>query len=286
MIVYTQSLPIGDAVRVIVRPPEGADAVRVLRKAGPVFAGADDPDAARVYEGGPFIEGFVDHRGLVNGSAVRYQAFARVAGVWAASGGAATATPAAAASLDGADPVALLRDRLEAGLQVEVAAGRLRHRDGYIPCLTAPPPMDPEPAFPLVTVQLVSDTPFARGIGEDLADDEAGTGPDGAWDVSDGWLSRVSVDVWGHVVNNPDARGALRRAIGKVLIGNLALFASEGLDQFDFTLSDHEELEQYNAPIYQTRAACAFNTPWRVRSIEPAVAGVSVAAETPESTHA
>ena len=245
MIGFIERLPVGNALRVLLTPPAGAVKWRLLRKLADDFAGHDDPDAALIYEGDD-LRNILDTESLVNGTPYYYREYALVVAAWAASP-TVSSTPIARGALGGPDPLTLVRERLELALREAVAAGRLTHELGYIPCLTAPPQFE-DARWPLVTVHLDSDRPQVRGIGEIVAPDFL----DGEeWQSSEGWLADTRLQIVGWSLN-PDQRIALRLAIKAGILGNLSVFDEAGLTQIDTAQSDIEDFERYGAPVYQT----------------------------------
>jgi hypothetical protein len=225
-------------------------ALRVLRKLADTFTGYNDPNAFVVYAG---LEGFaLDFESLSNGTPYFYHSYSYDGSAWTDGdpGGSSTATPAATNAETGPDPLSLVRDRLAVGLAAEVAAGNLSPQSGLIQVLTAPPLFE-STSWPLVTVHLRSDAPEVRGIGEldvpDYFDPVTGS-----WNISEGWLAAVQLDIIGWVVANPDERIALRKAIKKILQGNLPVFDQAGMVLIQFSATDVEDFESYASPVYQT----------------------------------
>jgi hypothetical protein len=243
MISFAQPLPIGDAVRVILAPIAGTASTRVLRKTTDDIVDQNDPAAAVVFDGSD--PAFIDISSLTNGTPYFYQAFDFDGdATWTASPS-VSATPAATATVTAADPLELVRSRLAAGLKNEVISGALVNVTGAIPVLTAPPTFE-QSRFPMVTVHMGNDTPYARGVGELLAVDVF----DGnSWEASEGWLSDYSLNITGWVLN-PDERIALRKSIKKVLVGNLPVFDEAGMVQISFNQTDTDDFDSYNAPVY------------------------------------
>jgi hypothetical protein len=182
--------------------------------------------------------------------------------------------PAATLGMVYPDALELIRSRMSAGLKVEVEANRITHENGKIPCFSAPPQYEGA-RFPIVTVQLKSMSPAIRAIGEhlsgDVLDDDGVLG-------AEGWISRLTVEVIGWVVNNPDTRAALRIAVAKVLLGNLAIFDRAAISEFEFSQSDTEDFESYNAPMFQTITTITCMAPVAVTAVEAAVEEVTVTA--------
>lgn len=244
-----QPLPIGNAVWLFITPPPGALWWRVRRRTvATAFTGPDDAGAVLVADrcGDNAV---LDDVGLVNDIAYFYRAYYRMPGdAWVESD-IASGTPAATYRGDDIDPQTIVRDRLSAGLAVEVKRGVLKPKDGKVPVLTAPFAQPDKVVFPCVSVHLDSDSPSNRALGEMLyADDHE---PGGGWTETEGWLSRVQLNIVG-VSLNPDERIALRQAIQRIMTGNLPVFDAHGLVQCEFSQRDTEELEANNAPLYLT----------------------------------
>lgn len=271
MIAFLQPLPIGNAVRVLLTPLDGAESCRVLRKLTDDIAGPDDSAAAKVYEGDERF--FIDIATLENGATYYYCAFDLVDGDWVASGASQGVLVDAAAALYGPDPLTLVKQRLEAGLKVEVQAGVLVHDAGYIPVLTSPPAVEGV-RWPVVTVHLRNDAPATRAVGELIADDVFDPA-ENEWAEAEGWLSGWDIEIWGWALN-ADLRIALRLAIKKVILGNLAVFQQAGMAQIAMSQSDHEDFERYNANVYQTLTSFSCMAPSLVQSRVGAVEDVDV----------
>ena len=253
MISNTQPLPVGNAVKLWLTAPAGSVAMRVLRNATGTFSGYADPNAFLVYEGADQF--CLDYQGLANGTVYSYATFSFNGSIWTADGSVVAVTPAAIATSVGPDVLSLVRDRLAVGLAAEVAAGRLTSGAGGIQVLTAPPLFD-NAVFPIVSVHLKSDAPDVRSIGEDDLPDFQDLETD-LWSTSEGWLSSVQLDIVGWVTSNPDTRIALRKAIKKVLLGNLPVFEAAAMATVTFSQNDVEDFETYNVPMYQT--FCSFS---------------------------
>ena len=270
MISLAQPLPVGNAVRVLLAPVGGTVKTRVLRKLSDDISDEADPAAAVVYEGDE--RSFVDITTLINGTPYYYRAFDFDGTSWAGSES-AHATPAASAILRGPNPLELVRERLEAGLKVEVAAQRLRHEQGYIPCLTAPPLYD-NVKWPVVSVHLRSEVDSGRGLGEIISVDIFDPFSN-EWTEGEGWISRVMLDICGWSLN-ADERKALRTAIKKIIIANLPVFADAGMSEIGLSQSDVEDFETYNAPVYQTLCGLNCLAPSVVESAVDPIDDVSV----------
>ncbi len=123
-----------------------------------------------------------------------------------------------------------------------------------IQVLTAPPIFE-ETSFPVVVVHLTNETPAEHGIGEQVTMD--GQGSDGLWNQTEGWLARTTISVIGWCLN-PDVRINIRKALRRLVIGNLQVFYAAGLREIDFSQQDTEELTgTYGAPVYW--AECTFS---------------------------
>lgn len=249
MISFAHVLPCGNATSLTVYAAGDLDAWRLLRRTDTNFAGADDPDAILVVEGGD-LDGYypaVDYQGLVNGTPYGYQHFIQVAGVWSASGEPWTLTPAYHAEPLFASPdfAGLLRERLGLGLAAEVAAGRLRHESGAIPVLAANPLLEAI-RLPVVTVILTDRRAEVRGIGEILVPDAG----DADWvQTAEGWLDRSTLQITVWALNHDD-RLRLRDAVQRVLMLNLPILDAAGYYTPDLSEADSSDFESFNAPAY------------------------------------
>ncbi len=246
MIAFLQPLPVGNAVRCLLAPDAAALKTRVLRKLADTFAGASDPDAAIVYEGDE--RHFIDTAALENGTAYFYKAYDLIGVTWTASAS-HSVTPQATANLLGPNVLTFVLERLAAGLKVEVAAGRLKHANGSVPCLTAPPAFEGT-RWPVVSIHLSNDAAAMRGVGEVIASDTFDAGSD-EWRELEGWLARVQLTVIAWSLNS-DERNLLRLAVKKVLLANLTVFEAAGISQVEFSQSDTEDMESHAAPVYST----------------------------------
>lgn len=254
-----QPVAIGNALKLYLTPPEDAEYWRVLRKGTDDIADENDPYALVAYEGDD--RAFVDCASLQNDIRAFYVPFYRVKGAWVRGDG-NYGTPVADYEDYSTDVLSLVRDRLEAGLTVEVERGNLMNELGYIQVLTAPPEMSMNIAFPLVTVTLEDESPTVRGLGEDVS----GEYEEGESSLEeDGWLADVRLNMVGWSFN-PDERIALRKAIRRVMVGNLSLFASKGIVLPNLTLSDADAVngEYGDAPMYLVAGDFTCTAPVRV----------------------
>lgn len=229
------------------RPPAGASSWRILRKAANAFGTETDATALFAYEGQDLT--VVDAEpGLINEQPVFYRPYYFVAGAWVPAP-AVAGTPRATFKERSADAQQLVRDRLEAGLAVEVARGTMQHETGAIPVYTAPPLAD-QNALPLVTVHLESEGSSGRAIGELLLPDYIGS--DNRFHEHEGWMADVSLEIIGWSLN-PDERAEMRRALRRIVVANLPVFAAAGLLEITFTQRDIEFLQgEYDANVFQT----------------------------------
>lgn len=271
MITLLQLLPVGNAIRLFLSPPSGATRWRLLRKPANNFTGWDDPGALVIYDGDA-DKVILDWTGLVNGTPYYYALYSLVGASWLGSQ-VRSMTPQATDSDISVDVLSIVRERIDLGLQAEIARGALGNRVGSIKVLTAPPLYD-NTVWPVVTVHVNSDASAERGIGEMLADDVYH--PDTMeWESSEGWLSRWSVGIHGWCLN-PDERITLRKAIKRIVIGNLAVFDEAGMIQIDLQQQDVEDFEQYSAPVYQTVGTLTCLAPSLDAALEGAIRDVVV----------
>lgn len=274
MISLIQALPAGNALRLFLSPPAGASVWRVLRRATGDFTGPDDPGAWLAVPDGT-DEVALDAIGLVNGVSYSYQLYALVGDVWVPSD-VATATPAASYRDNIIDPQAIVVARLALGLAEEVRRGTLRPQSGKIPVVTAPFAMADGIKLPAVSVHLDLDAPADRAMGEMVFSDAHLTGI-GGWDESEGWMSRVQLNIVG-VTLNYDERIALRQAIKRIVIANLPVFADLGLLQVEFSQRDSESEGANNAVLYYSGGLFACVAPAVVSATVDEISDVSVTA--------
>lgn len=252
---------IGNALQVFLQPPAGATDWQVHRL--PRSGIADDmstPDALIVYEGDNVA--FIDCHFLENNNRYYYRAFYRVGGHWVPSNE-SYGTPMASYEDYTTDALQLLRDRLEAGLAVEVERGVLLSELGYIQVFTAPPQMENNLSLPCVTVMLDNESPSERFIGEDL-DTEYLDFDDQMWVDQSGWMADVSISIVGWSLN-PDERLALRKALRRVIIANFTVLADKGIVLPSLSLSDDDAVNgEYNVPMYMVTGNFTCTAPVRV----------------------
>jgi hypothetical protein len=270
MISIIRPLPIGNALRLFIEPPSGAIYWRVLRKGSDTFTGVDDTSALVVFEGD--LKCIVDTESLPNEQMAFYKPFYRIGTAWV-EGATAHGTPAAYYHDHSTDVVAYLRERIEAGMAIEVERRNIVTELGYVQVFTAPPSLEQNIQFPLVTVELDHEAPGERGIGEDVYGDEF----DGeGWDDSEGWLAAVSVSIVGWSLNS-DERIEMRKALRRILVANLGVFDSKGMQQISFSLSDINAVNgEFGAPVYQCLCNFSCIAPVRVSGRVNAIEDVEV----------
>lgn len=268
MIRWLSSFAAGDAARIILGYPTGTNRVRVLRRADAAPAAHDDAQAVLVYEGPD--ESPID-TGVRNGEAWHYRAFFWNGSAWLSSDP-REVTIAASYSGEG-DPLTFIRDRLYLGLGVEAARGHVQPRSkagpaNFMPVLLAPPQSDEVP-FPVVTIELMNNSPVERGIGETLHDSDFLAGS-GEYEDTQGWLERWQLRIMGWTLN-PNERSNLRQAINRVIQANLDVFHGAGLDMIEASSSHTEDLESKSASLYATVHEMSFTAPsalaWRYGTI-------------------
>lgn len=259
---FVQPLHIGNAIRLFLEPPADAVSWRVLKMGSDNFGGHDDLDyAILVYEGEERV--IVDAEHLRNEVKVFYRPYyLDSTGVWHA-GETAHATPQSTYEDYSTDVLSIVRQRLEDGLMEEVKRGNLLHEYGYVQVFTAPPSLEQNLKFPLVTITLEDESPSIRGIGDDISGDEFDpVGFD--WFDSDGWIAGVRLSIVGWSLNS-DERIELRKAIRRIIIGNMAVFSAAGMDMIDLSMSDIDAINgEYNANIYQVMCVFTCIAPTRV----------------------
>lgn len=270
-----QPLPVGNALRLFFNPPPGAKYWRVLKMGSDAFTGPEDLDFALIaYEGDEKV--VVDSKFLRNETMVFYRPYYRMQDDSWVAGATANATPQATFEDQATDVLSFVRERLEAGLLVEVGRGNLVAELGHIQVFTAPPALEQNLRFPLVTITLESETPAERGIGENISGDEFdAVGFD--WFDSEGWLADVQLSVVGWSLNS-DERIELRKAIRRIVLANLQVFDFEGMSQVSLSMNDVDALNgEYNANIYQVMATFSCVAPVRVGAgIQTSISDIEV----------
>lgn len=246
-----QPLHVGNALRLHMRPPAASLRWRVLRRADPGFTGPQATDEqVAVYEGSEPV--FLDTAFLMNDVMVFYRAYYFTSAdetVYTESN-VAHGTPAASYREQSDDVLTFLRERLEVGLKVEVERGVLAHENGYIPVYNAAPALEETIRFPVVTVHLESDDPTERGIGEVITNDVFDSIGD-VWGESEGWISATRVTVIGWSQNS-DERIELRKALRRLIVANLQVFASKGWQQIEFGSQDIDSINgEFPVPFFQ-----------------------------------
>lgn len=267
MIAMVQPLSAGNALRVFLQPPEKAVRWKVLRKTADTINAVNDPDAVVVYTGND--KSFVDTSLLANNAVVFYRPFYTANGIDWLAGISGYGTPSATYHDYTIDCLSFVRERIEAGLKVECERGNFQTQLGYIQVYTAPPSLEQNLLFPLVTVTLDEENPENRAIGELVLPDEFDSiGND--WQEAQGWIAPTQISIVGWSLNS-DERLELRKALRRVLISNLAVFAGKGFDQINVQFSDIDSLgAEYNVPMYQVMAAFSCNAPVIVGNAVPA----------------
>lgn len=244
MISHVYALPVGNALRLSIAPPQGATRWRVLRKDADVFIGEDDPTALVVHDGLELT--VLDHQHLKNGAAAFYAPFYLIDGAWVA-GPHASGTPQALFEDMAVDVIQLLCDRLEVGFANEIAASRIFATDGFLQVFNAPPPVDTV-RFPCISVHLELDEPGERGIGDDIL---GGIGDDDEVIEGIGWLSQVNLNIVAWSLNG-DERIEMRKALKRLLAGNRDVFDHEGVTLVNPSFRDEDLVSgEMGEPLYQ-----------------------------------
>lgn len=272
MIFTVRPLPVGNALHLSLVPPAGATRWRLLRKGADDFTGEADPEAHVAYEGQDRI--ITDTHFLQNDVPAFYRAYYWDGAAWSASP-TASGTPRATYQDSSTDVLSVVRDRLEAGLAVEVARGALQPTQGFIQVFTAPPVADGGVQLPVITVHLENEDPGDRGIGEMVDADEFNSLA-GTWSESEGWLAKVDLEIVAWSLN-ADERIELRKALRRILIANLPVFDSFGMVEITFNLRDMDALSgEYAANIYQVMCRFTCMAPVKVTNTADPITDVNV----------
>lgn len=265
MISMLQPLIAGNAIRVFIEPISGAKYWRVLKKASDTFSGHDDQSAVLVYEGDEKVVVDASVAATPNGTMLFYRAYYWNGTAWVSSVS-RSATPAATYEEHTTDTMSIVRERLEAFLLVEVERGNFLTDLGYIQVYTAPPSLDQNIRFPVVTITLENESPAERGIGENISGDEFDY-PGMSWFDSEGWLAEVQLQITGWSLNS-DERIELRKALRRFVAANLQVFDAYGMTMVNMSQSDVDAVngEYGGTNIYQTIGNFSCLAPVRVGS--------------------
>lgn len=253
---------VGNALRVFFEPPVGALQVRLLRKVSDTFTGHDDGQALLVFAGDP-TNAILDDALLQNGTTYFYRAYYLIASAWVPSTS-MSAVPNAVYADASTDVLDVVRDRLQKGLQVEVGRGNFASDadDKYIKVLNAPP-LEENTRWPVVTVHLTSEAPAYRGLGEMVEADDF-LEIDGTWGSGEGWLAKVQLSIVAWSLN-PDERIDLRKALRRLIVGNLSVFDEHGMVEIEFSQQDIDAVSgEFAAPVYQVMNTFTCVAPVRV----------------------
>jgi hypothetical protein len=256
-----QPLHVGNALRLFIEPQAGSVRWKILRKGSDTFSGHDDPSAFVAYVGDERVT--IDSAYLQNQTMVFYKPYYTADGVTWSAGPTAHGTPDAIYVDYSSDVPTTLRQRIEAGLLVECQRGNFATELGYIQVYTASPSLERDLALPLVTIHLDSEEPAERFIGEDMIGDQWDAIGD-EWSESEGWLANVSVTIVGWSLNS-DERMELRKAIKRIVVANLPVFADDGWQQCSLSQQDVDAVSgEYPAHIYQVMSTFSCLAPVRV----------------------
>ena len=246
----------GNALRLYLQPPVNAVGWVIRRNTQPDFT-----SAPIVFQGTDEV--VVDTLALENQTKYFYQVEYTFPKGVKAVGNVLSGTPDHKYEDYTTDVVELLRERLEAGLMEEVKRGTLFNELGYVQVLTAPPSLQNNLAFPLVTLILESESPAERSIG-DLVDDESFDEISGEWIEQSGWLADVNISITGWSLN-PTERIDLRKAIRRIIIANFTVMAAKGILLPYLTLTDSDAVSgEFDAPLYLVNGDFKCQAPVRV----------------------
>jgi hypothetical protein len=252
--------------------PCGARQMRVLRRWDANFPDApvEDAETFAVFGGAPQT-GVLDWHGLVPDIPHWYAVYYLVDDAWQRAEP-QSIVPTRQVHPPSLDSLDAIRERVEIGLNALLDAGHLRHPRGRFTVLTAPPLFD-DVAFPAVAVHLEQATPDQHFIGGFIGEERL---ENGCWQETAGWRSRyaVSIEAWSL---NPDERRLLRRAIRDTVIAARDVLEMIGLQELEATVSDDEDFQSYNAPLYRTQTRLSYLAPDVVWSVDPAIDNVIVA---------
>lgn len=254
MISQIQQLPAGNALRVFIDPPANALMWRLLRKDADNFVDQNDPAAVLVSDGTEKYP--VDAVNLKNGVLAYYKVY-YFNGTWVASA-TVSGTPLASYADMTNDVLSFVRERIDVGLQVEVARQVLKPNSGKIDVMTAPPVYE-HTRWPVVSVHVDDDSSGERGLGE-IIDPDSFNASDDEWTETEGWLASQKLSIIGWT-QNPDERIALRKSLRRIVVANLPIFDSIGMVEINFSQNDAEDFTSYDAAVYQVVCTLSCDAP-------------------------
>lgn len=273
MISMVEPLHAGTALRLFIEPPVGAVEWKILCKGSGSFSDANDATARLAYQGSEIV--VVDATALQNQVMAFYCPFYTTDGQTWTAGPVASGTPVADYTEYTTDVLSDLRQRLEDGLKVECDRGTFVTELGYIQVYTAPPSLEQNLRFPLVTVHMEGEEPAERGLGEMMSTDEFDS-IGGEWNEAEGWLANVRVGVVGWALNS-DERIELRKAIRRIVVANLTVFESFGWSHVSLQQQDVDAVNgEYPSPIYQVMNTFSCIAPVRVGGPVDAITDVNL----------
>lgn len=207
---------------------------RLLRRVDASFAGPNDPNAAKVYEGTeepPFTD-----IGVTDATQYYYKDYGFDGAAWLDNDAPPqSVTPNATYEEGTLDVRKLLKARLAAGFAQEIARGLLPlkttvERPVAAVKLLLAPPDSRENQWPVCSIHLDSESPIDRGVGEDITGNTA-------VDQSEGWLAQpiFAIEAWSQ---NADERHELQRSIRRILQANLSVLNDLGVAQVEFDSKD------------------------------------------------
>jgi hypothetical protein len=248
-------LSCGNAVRFVLSTTADEVSWRLLRKeagTGVTFSGQADTAAFLVHDGTDLF--LTDSRLLVNGVEYIYALYGEsVAGVWG-DPVYVSVTPEATFEDQSIDPQELVRERIDVSLHSMIQRSKIVLSQSTIPVMSIPF-YTQGGTFPVVTVLYGNGASSVRGLGELLSQDEPNSSD---WVGSQGWLSGVTLEISAWSLN-AEERNTLRKALQAVIAANLNVLEEQGLDMVEVqSISDTEDTQSMNAPIYQTtlRLSC------------------------------
>lgn len=267
----------GAGVLIALCPPANARQLRVLRRYDANFP--DDPDnpgvgSVRVTGGDRATSFAIDWQSVIPGVAHYYAPYYLVNGAWA-RGEERNIVPTVQTQSISRDSIDVIRERVEAGLNVFIDDGQLHHPRGRFDVLLGPPQFE-SVTFPAVALQTESNEQDEQFIG----------GFVGETNITDsisrdfrGGFSRytVQIAIWSL---NPDERRLLRHALRDVIVANRDLLELLGIQELEYSLRDDEDFQAYNAPLYRVIATLNYLSPDVIVDDAPTISRVNITTPT------
>jgi hypothetical protein len=152
--------------------------------------------------------------------------------------------------------LAVIRERLDIGLQTEIIAGSLFHDSNRIPVLLATPTFE-DTKWPVVTLHVASDSSSGNQFIGGMSDADFTNEDTGLIEETNGWLSQhqVTIAAW---TLNADEGYMLKKVIKRLVIANIPVFEAAGFLNIEVSQMHVDDTQSYPAPVYRVETTLNF----------------------------